>query len=742
MRIRRFPISPLPARRLTIVAYWLTVCNLLTPGALLAGPRVDVVVGPQAPELERFAAQELAGQFRRLFDAESKISDRIPSESEHLILVGNPTSNPAIKSLDVKWPKLSDQGHVLRSAKAGGRPALVVGGDSPVATLWAAYELGQRFGIRYMLFGDLDPVVKPELKLDGFDALLEPSLRVRTWRTINDFAIGPESWGLAEQEQVLRQLAKLKFNRVMLAVYPWQPFVDFAFGGIKKQTGVLWYGYRFPVDGDTAGRGVFRGARFFENPDFAGKNSYAERVAAGTGLARGIITAARKLGMETAIAISPLEFSKEFAGVLQGSKSLIGLENLTIGPGAAHRSDDATLTGLVKAQIRAYLDTYPDIDLLYMTLPEFPEWAEQADDAWKKLDARTGVGKAATLEQLTIAARDRKLISSGARGVQALRGNVTALEFFNRLLADRELWRLPGARSVKVTIVDVDSALYPVLDKLLPAGTEALHFVDYTARRVAANRSLLKQAPTKTVPSSLILTLADDNVGVLPQMSNAALATLVDELRAGGWGGFSTRYWIIGDLDFATWYLSRSSFSAGLTPQEALVEFLTPALGEGTVERTQKAFDLVEQATNIIDDHDIGFSFPVPNVVMKHYASAEPVPAWWGEVKQRYYQATDEMYRVTSRAREGGRELSLYLARRFEFGAEYMNCIESVRRAAIARDKGDAETQVAELEKAVEALDTALNALAAVARSNSDRGVIAVLNEYGYRPLNKELESH
>jgi hypothetical protein len=127
---------------------------------------------------------------------------------------------------------------------------------------------------------------------------------------------------------------------------------------------------------------------------------------------------------------------------------------------------------------------------------------------------------------------------------------------------------------------------------------------------------------------------------------------------------------------------------------------------------------------------------------MKHYAGNEPPPAWWGEVKQRYYQATDEMYRVNSRAREGGRDFSLYLARRFEFGAEYMNCVESVRRAAVARSKGDTETQVAELEKAVEALDTSLNALAAVARSNSDRGIIAVLNEYGYRPLKKELESH
>ena len=38
--------------------------------------------------------------------------------------------------------------------------------------------------------------------------LCEPTLRLRTWRTVNDFAIGPESWGLAEQKRFLGQLAK------------------------------------------------------------------------------------------------------------------------------------------------------------------------------------------------------------------------------------------------------------------------------------------------------------------------------------------------------------------------------------------------------------------------------------------------------------------------------------------------------------------------------------------------------
>jgi hypothetical protein len=70
-----------------------------------------------------------------------------------------------------------------------------------------------------------------------------------------------------------------------------------------------------------------------------------------------------------------------------------------------------------------------------------------------------------------------------------------------------------------------------------------------------------------------------------------------------------------------------------------------------------------------------------------------------------------------------------------------MNCVEALRKAGIAKRAGDAETHAAQLQTAVEALHDALNAQAAVARSNSDRGVIAVLNQYAYRPLKQELEA-
>jgi hypothetical protein len=704
--------------------------------------RVDVVIGKQAPALEKFAARELAGQLKKLFGAQVQVSNSIREAGKHCILLGSPATNPAIKYVMVDgWPKLSDQGQLLRSIDSDGYKTLVVGGGSPVATLWAVYELGQRFGIRYLLHGDMYPLKPGALKLTGFDILLEPSLRTRTWRTVNDFAIGPESWGLAEQRRVIGQLAKLKFNRIMLSFYPWQPFVHFEFKGVKKQTAVLWYGYRYPVSGDTAGRAVFGDVKEFTNPDFAGKTTYEEKTAAGIALARGIIDAAHKLGMTAGIAISPLEFPREFSKALPGAKVIYGLENMTVGPGPKQPPDDPLIKALAATQIRAYLTTYPKIDALYLTMPEFPDWIEHYQKAWKRLDWRTGIGKVVTLEQLTETARKRKLIASGDRGVRALRGNLVGLDFFHTLLSDPDLLKRKDGGKVTPVMVEVDTALYPVLDKVVPRGSHTLNLVDYTARRVAANKDLLAKVPARKIKSSLIFTLADDNVGVLPQLYAGDLHTLVAELRKHGWDGFSTRYWMIGDMDPIVYYLSRASFDAKMTPHAAYAELFTPFCGAGVTGRLEKVFGMIEKATALIDKNDIGFTFPVPGVVMKHYTGKGPPPAWWKEVRDIYTRAYEEVLRASTRSHQRGRPLLHYYEKRLEFAMEYMSSVEALRLAGQAKSKRDSAKQLEHLEKSVEAMYNGLSALGEVARDNSDRGVIAVLNEYGYRPLKKEFET-
>ncbi|MFQ5734207.1 MAG: hypothetical protein ACE5KM_19905, partial [Planctomycetaceae bacterium] len=564
-------------------------------------------------------------------------------------------------------------------------------------------------------------------------------LRTRSWRTINDFAIGPESWSVADHRRLLGQLAKLKFNRVMLSVYPWQPFVHYEFGGVGKQTAMLWFGERYLIPRDAPGRKAFGGQAVFENPDFAGKRTYKEMMAAGIKHVRGIVAESHRLGMSVGLSISPLEFPREFAKTLPGAKASRGLKGLLVAPGAKQRFDDAALSGLVATKIRAYLKTYPTVDALYLTLPEFPEWDEHADDAWKALSKRFG-GRQPSLESLLKQAAQRPLIASGRRGTRSLKGNVVALAFLNRLFRDSSLLKRPDGRRVELVVTALDPELFPYADRILPKGAATLNFIDYTARRVAENGKYLSRLPAKTVRSRLIMTLADDNVGVLQQSTTRRLEQLVGEIRKRGWDGFSTRYWMTAELDPSVHFLSRAAWDPKVTARSAHDDLFTTITGKQSIsDRLWKAFGHMEQATELIDRHNLGFAFPVKGMLMKHYR-AQPVPRWWEEANEHYTQAMIELYRSRGPADIRAQPLLFYYAKRGEYVLDYLKCVRSVREAALARKQGKKEQTIEHLESAVEAMYNAINTLSDVARDQSDRGLIAVLNAYAYRPLVAESE--
>lgn len=247
-----------------------------------AGPQVTIATGANPTALVKFAAEEMAGQLKGLFEAQVTIADIAPPDTANVVLLGSPKHNPAIAQLKDAWPKLSDQGHIVRSVSAGGKTRLVVGGNSPVATLWAAYELGHRFGIRYLVTADVLPAVRPEFTLAGFDVKLEPVFTGRSWKMPGGESLGLASWSLADQQKLVGQLAKLKFNRLDAVM--------------SSDLPVLMPG-KLPVDGDTPGRKAFRGAKEFVNPDFAHCTTAELRAQSAIALIEGLRATAARLGI-------------------------------------------------------------------------------------------------------------------------------------------------------------------------------------------------------------------------------------------------------------------------------------------------------------------------------------------------------------------------------------------------------------------------------------------------------------
>lgn len=716
-----------------------TVASVIASRTASAGESVQIVHGRNAPAIEAYAASELADLLKRAFaDLSTQVSDLATGQPDITVCIGSPQTNELTKRHFAQWPDVSDQGIVIRSRDSGA--VCAVGGGSPAATLWAVYELAHRLGFRFLPRGDIDPLEKkPVVDLSKYDGVLEPQLRSRTWRTINDFSIGPESWGLEDHKRFLKQLAKLKYNRVMLSVYPWQPFVEYEFGGVKKTTALHWFGEEFRVDGDTVGKKAFGGASVFENPDFAGLKKSAERLAAGRKHMQGIIDAAHELGMTVGVSISPLEFPREFQSALPGSQLARQLKSLTITPSAGQGPTDETLRKLVATKIRAYIETYPELDELYLTLPEFPEWDQHADDALELLRKR-GASEELSVDSLVRQARDRKLIASGDRGERAVKGNLVGLAFFAELFSDESLLKRKDGKSVELVITSIDPALFPVLDQVVPNGASTLNFVDYTARRVANHRELLANVPAKKVPSRLIMTLADDNVGVLPQSALQSLGTLTSEIKRHGWDGFSTRYWVPAELDSSVYFLSRTSWEKGLTAEASLKELWTSATqNEAAADRLWLAWQHLEKATNLIDENDLGFTFPVDGMLMKHYRP-EPIPDWWQSATDAYTQYMIELYRAHGAIDGGAKPMLFYYAKRGEYVVEYLTAVKAVREAALAKKAGDNEAALEHLEAALESTYNCINTLSDVARDQSDRGVIATLNKFAYRPLLAEVD--
>ena len=295
------------------------------------GPRVDVLMGPDASRLDQYAAQQLCHYLHELFGVNTEPARRSSADAQLALIIGGPANNPAaVRALDgAAWPEISDQGIVLKPVQLNGKPALIVGGDSDRATLWAVYELVERWGVRFLTDRDVLPETRPTVAADGrglplpqTQVVLEPKLPIRQWRVINDFACGPESWGIADYRRVLDQLAKLKFNRIYVSIYAWQPFLDLRHGGIQRKEAWLWYDFHYPLTADMPGRSLFDNRAEFWNPDLPLGATYRKFADAGQRHVNAIMNHAKSRGFEVAMVANVAEFPREFAPLLKDYRKI------------------------------------------------------------------------------------------------------------------------------------------------------------------------------------------------------------------------------------------------------------------------------------------------------------------------------------------------------------------------------------------------------------------------------------
>ena len=702
--------------------------------------RIAVIISENAPELERFAAEQLCDYLEKLFGVQTRPTFNVSVEAEALLLIGNLDIDGAAQCMteeDMSSP-VSEQGFILRRIQFQGRPSLVVQGGSPRATLWAVYELVEQWGVRYLLHRDVLPA-PCTFHLPDLDIVMEPTLWVRQWRVINDFACGPESWGMADYRPVLDQLAKLKFNRILLSVWPWQPFLHYEVKGIKRESATLWFDFHYPITDDMVGRDLFGDEEEFWNPDLPRGGSYEEFMAAGEQLIHSLIDYAHRRGIECVIVATLTEFPPEFAPLLGDTQEVHQLAELTVVPSAETDIDDPALTELATTVLQATVNTYPEVDYVALGMPEFRQWSGLYERAWGALDAKYNISSQRSLDDVLTAATQRSTYPGGEeRALQEVKGDIVALYFYDRLLNEIQVLKESRRPDMKFIYNSVAEELFSLLGNLVPRDWETLNFVDYTASRIVKRREVLENVPSQEHACSLIYTLHDDNVGLLPQLATGSLYELTQDLCRHGWAGFSTRYWLIADHDPCIAYLAKAAWNEGVRHEDVYRNQIRAVCGDGCVEDMLVTFREVEAATVALEDHGLGLTFPVPGMLTKHW-TPQPMSDELVEDQQGYQRALDAAYRAREKAQPSGQSYIDYWIGRLKFGIGYLDIIAAVRRAAIAEADGKPTEAIRHAETALATARQALEAYVSVVRDQSDRGAIAVMNEYVYRPLKEKI---
>ena len=510
----------------------------------------------------------------------------------------------------------------------------------------------------------------------------------------------------------------------------------------------LWYGYHYPITPDMPGRSAFpTDAKEFWNTDFQLGSTPEELLDAGVKLHNELIDYGHQRGMECVTSATVSEYPKEFAPVLGGSVPIHMMNQLTTTPGPTTPLDDPGLHRLSSTVLRATIDTYPQADRVSISINEWRQWTEQYQKAWDVLNAKYQIDRVTTLDRVLEASRHRAGYAWGSgydktalekKALDEVKGDIASLYFFDWLTKDSGAVSESKRPDMKFLYWGFAEELYPILPYVLPPHSELEVMPDNFLDHLLQRPEILKSLSGGPIQPIINLTLDDDNIGILPQNTTSALKKLLTVLSESGWEGFVARERFPGDHDTEQAYLERAAWDANADPDKIALEQLQAACGDRCGEALLTSMHSVDAATHVWESDDEHFAFPVPALVMKYWKPG-PVPAYLEKNRGNYQAGYEAAQRAVSSATPVGRSYAEFWAKRMEFSVMYITSIEAVHRAATAEAAHQPKLAIEETTKALSTLHQALDAYATVAKTQSDRGAIAVAVEYGYRPLEKKL---
>jgi len=262
---------------------------------------VNLISAKNGSGIFKIALKELKDYTAQLFDADVRICGDAeePGSGSRIYLYDVKNIPATIDDVIVgRLPDLSDQGFIIR--KINDRSLLIAGG-SDASILWAVYELAESWGVVHTLHEDIYPTAKDDFFLPDINKVYEPRQKIRSWRIMNIFLHGPEGWTLKQHKKFIIQLARQKFNGVLLCIWPQHPFINYDIDGISKKKAYIHFGMEFNVSDRSIGREYLGPSGVYTNPEFRNCRTFEEMYETGVSYISEIMAFARSYGMRIEI---------------------------------------------------------------------------------------------------------------------------------------------------------------------------------------------------------------------------------------------------------------------------------------------------------------------------------------------------------------------------------------------------------------------------------------------------------
>ena len=147
-----------------------------------------------------------------------------------------------------------------------------------------------------------------------------------------------------------------------------------------------------------------------------------------------------------------------------------------------------------------------------------------------------------------------------------VKGDLASLYFFDWLVKESGAVSESKRPDMKFLYWGFAEELYPILPKVLPPNSELEVMPDNFLTHLLQRPGILKALSGGPIQPIINLTMDDDNIGIIPQMTTSSLQKVLEILRQTHWEGIVARERFPGDHDTERAYLARAAWDPAADP--------------------------------------------------------------------------------------------------------------------------------------------------------------------------------